>query len=181
MNRSMLTGLVLVGLVGAAAIHDAVLGVTRFDELGPLAPGGEVPAFSVALLDGGAFANADLTGRVHVVTFWATWCSFCRDELAELDAMDERYDEASLRIVAVNREGGGASPSQAAAMSRRYRDVKGLGFAIAVDDGKMARAFGVGPIPHTAIFDRNGKLRKVHQGRVSGDTIADEVDALLAE
>lgn len=178
---STIAGVALVGLVAASAIQDTVLGVVRFHQMGPLAPGGDLPAFSVALLDGGEFANADLAGRVHVVTFWATWCPYCRDELDELDTMVERYDDADLRIIAVNREGGGATAQQATAMSRRYRDAKRLSFPIAVDDGRMARAFGVGPIPHTAIFDRSGKLRRVHQGRVSGETIAEEIDALLAE
>lgn len=185
MSRSTLgarvAGFALVGLVAAVALLDGVRGATRFHELGPLAPGREVPAFRVALVDGGAFTNADLVGRVHVVTFWATWCPYCRDELDELDPMAEAYPESEVRIIAVNREGGGVSPAQAAEMSRRYRDAKSLSFPIAVDDGRMAHAFGVGPIPHTAIFDRAGKLRRVHQGRVSGETIAREVDELRAE
>lgn len=181
MGRPMLAGLALVGLVAASASLDAVLGARRYHELAPLAPGREVPSFSVALVDGGTFANDDLVGRVHVITFWATWCPYCRDELDELDEMAPRFAESDVRIVAVNREGGGVSVSQAAAMSRRYRDAKALDFPIAVDDGRMARAFGVGPIPHTALFDRHGKLRRVHQGRVSGDTLLREVEALQAE
>lgn len=181
MHASRLAGLVLCGVVAAAAIVDASIGIRRFDHLGPLAPGAEIPDFRAVLVDGGELTNADLVGRVHVVTFWATWCPYCRDELDDLDEMAPRYDPAQVRIVAVNREGGGASAKQAMAMSRRYRDAKGLDFPIAVDDGTMAQAFGVGPIPHTAIFDRNGKLRRVHQGRVSGETIAEEIDELLAE
>jgi peroxiredoxin len=180
-TRNRIAGLVLCSVVAAAAIADASLGVRRFDRLGPLAPGRDVPAFEVALVDGGTFANADLVGRVHVVTFWATWCPYCRDELDALDEMAPRYDRAQLGIIAVNREGGGMTPRQAMALSKRYRDAKGLDFPVAVDEGQMARAFGVGPIPHTAIFDRSGKLRRVHQGRVSGDTLAAEIDELLAE
>lgn len=179
--RARIAGFALLGVVAAAAIVDTFAGATRFQELGPLAPGREVPPFRVALVDGGSFDNAALEGRVHVVTFWATWCPYCRDELDELDPMAERYAESEVRIVAVNREGGGVSPRQAAEMSRQYRDAKSLSFPIAVDDGRMAHAFGVGPIPHTAIFDRHGKLRRVHQGRVSGDTIAREVEELRAE
>jgi hypothetical protein len=45
----------------------------------------------------------------------------------------------------------------------------------------MARAFRVGPIPHTVVLDRAGRIRHVHQGRVRASTIADEIDDLLAE
>jgi thiol-disulfide isomerase/thioredoxin len=181
MTRARIAGLALVALVLGASIHDASLGVMRFDRLAPLGPGGDVPEFRVAMVDGEPFGNADLVGKVHVVTFWATWCHYCRDELDELDGLAASYDPERLSIVAVNREGGDLSLAQATALARRYRDVKRLDYAVAVDDGKMARAFGVGPIPHTAIFDRTGRLRHVHQGRVSGDTIASEIDALLAE
>lgn len=181
MRANRIAGLVLCSVVAAAAIADASVGIRRFDRLGPLAPGGDVPEFRAALVDGGEFANADLVGRVHVVTFWATWCPYCRDELDDLDVIVPRYDPAQVRVVAVNREGGGVTPRQAMMMSRSYRDAKGLDFPVAVDEGSMSRAFGVGPIPHTAIFDRNGKLRRVHQGRVSGETIAEEIDELLAE
>jgi cytochrome c biogenesis protein CcmG, thiol:disulfide interchange protein DsbE len=181
MNRAGVAGLALLGLIASSAIHDAILGAVRFHEMGPLAPGREVPEFRVALVDGGVFANADLVGRVHVVTFWATWCPYCRDELDELEVMVHAYAQDDVRVVAVNREGGGLTAKEATAMSRRYRDAKSLSFPIAVDDGRMARAFGVGPIPHTAIFDRQGKLRRVHQGRVSGETIAREVDELVAQ
>ncbi len=181
MRAATIAGVVFVGLIATSAIRDAVVGAASFGRMGPLAPGRDVPQFAVPLVDGGTFANADLSGRVHVVTFWATWCPYCRDELDELGPMFEAYDEAKVRIVAVNREGGGVTPAQAKAMSKRYREAKQLGFGFAVDDGPMARSFGVGPIPHTAIFDREGRLRQVHQGRVSGATIAEEIDELLAE
>ena len=38
-------------------------------------------------------------------------------------------------------------------MAQQYQRATGLRVPIAIDDGQMARAFGVGPIPHTAIFD----------------------------
>lgn len=168
-------------LVLASAGVDLAQGLRSYDRLAPLAPGKPVPPFDVLLLDGGRFAQADLAGRVHVVTFWATWCPYCRDELDELDAMIDDYDPSAVAFLAVNREGGGLSLDEVRGLTQRYRASTKLRVPIALDDGRMARAFGVGPIPHTAIFDREGKLRRVHQGRVSGETIADDVAALLRE
>lgn len=179
MKAPAIAGLVLAALVGTAAIGDAVHGVQRFDRMGPLGPGKPVPQFSVERLEGGRFDTAALDGRVHVVTFWATWCPYCRDELTELDAMMDRWPSDEVAMVAVNREGGGLTRAQVVAVAQQYQRATHLRVPIAIDDGAMARAFGVGPIPHTAIFDRQGQLRHVHQGRVSGETIADEVAALL--
>jgi thioredoxin-related protein len=73
------------------------------------------------------------------------------------------------------------SPDDAREISKRYRKGTGMRVPIAVDPGTMARAFGVGGIPHTAVFDRAGKLRHVHPGLVDADELADELDDLLDE
>ncbi len=181
MSAARWVGALALGLVVAVGSADAVTSVGRWGDLGPLGPGGEIPEFAVALIDGGRFTDEDLAGRVHVVAFWATWCPYCRDELEEIDELIPTYDPQVVRFVAVNREGGGLSPREATQISRAYRDRTGLDAMVAVDGGAMARAFGVGPIPHTAIFDREGRLRFVHQGRTSGATLAEEIDELLAE
>ncbi len=180
-RRAVIAGWALVAVVAASAIHSGVVGALRFDRMGPLGVGREVPEFRVPLVDGGEFRRADLPGRVHVVTFWATWCPYCRDELDDLQAMADRWPDDAVRIVAVNREGGGVSVGEAMVMARQYRDAKGLGFGIGVDDGRMGKAFGVGGIPHTVVFDRTGRLREVFQGRVSGERIAGVIDAVVAE
>jgi thiol-disulfide isomerase/thioredoxin len=168
-------------LVGVAGGLELARGVQSWSSAGPVAPGEATPAFEVALLDGSRLASTDLPGSVSVVTFWATWCGFCREELRELDALDDTYAGQPVRFVAVNHEGGGLAPRQAAALARNYRDHTQLGLPIAIDDGTMARGFRVGPIPHTVVLDHDGRIRHVHQGRVRPSTIADEIDELLAE
>jgi len=41
-------------------------------------------------------------GSVVIVSFWATWCEPCRDELPVLSTMAKRHREEGLRLVAVN-------------------------------------------------------------------------------
>ncbi|MBC8073874.1 MAG: TlpA family protein disulfide reductase [Deltaproteobacteria bacterium] len=181
MTRGRIAGFVLVALVAASAVHDTVVGIDRFDRYAPVAVGRDAPSFDVELLGGGRFADTDLPGRVHVISFWASWCGYCRNELAQIDReLLDRYAD-DVRFVAVNREGGGMSPEDAREISKRYRQGTGLRVPIAVDPGKMARAFGVGGIPHTAVFDRAGKLRHVHTGLVDAEELADEIDELLEE
>lgn len=172
-------GLALTVLVGGVAVYDCLGGIAEFGDLGPLGPGKQAPEFSVRRLEGGRFTREDLAGSVHVVVFWATWCPFCRDELAELSPLVGQYDD-EVRFVAVNFEGGGLGLEATRTKVSGYAAQTGLSLDIALDDGAMARAFGVGPIPHTVVFDAQGEVRFVHQGRVRGSTIRDEVDQLLA-
>ena len=54
-------------------------------------------------------------GQWRVVNYWAIWCAPCREEIPELNALDDRTD---LMVFAVNYDGqnGGALQSQAAEM-----------------------------------------------------------------
>jgi thiol-disulfide isomerase/thioredoxin len=176
----ILGGLVIASAVsiGAADLHR---GVSGWSQLGPLPPGERVADFRILTLDGEVLRAEALEGRVSVVTFWATWCGACVSELPDLDALARRYaDERGVQFIAVNLEGGGLTLPQTVALVRgfaRERDLITLPFA--VDDGTMARAFRVGPIPHTVVFDTTGVVRHVHQGRVGTSTLENEIDALL--
>jgi thiol-disulfide isomerase/thioredoxin len=54
-------------------------------------------------------------GRWRVINYWAIWCAPCREEIPELNALDDRTD---LMVFAVNYDGqnGEALQSQAAEM-----------------------------------------------------------------
>jgi thiol-disulfide isomerase/thioredoxin len=180
-RREALVGALVVALAAGGGAWQAARAIAAWDRLGPLPPGDPAPEFDVPLLDGGRFGAADLPGKVTVLVFWATWCGVCRGELEDLDALAPTFADEPVQLVAIDREGGGVGPREAAALVRRYRAQTGLGLPIAIDDGTASKAFRVGPIPHVVLVDAQGVMRRVHQGRVSGATIAAEVEGLLGE
>jgi thiol-disulfide isomerase/thioredoxin len=133
------------------------------------------------MLDGGRFASSELSGKVTVLTFWATWCGVCTGELDDLDDLAPKFEGQPVQFVAIDHEGGGVPAKRAAAMVRKYREERGLALPLAIDDGRVSRAFRVGPIPHIVLVDKQGVMRRVHQGRTSSGTIEAEIEALLEE
>jgi thiol-disulfide isomerase/thioredoxin len=50
-------------------------------------------------VDGARISSADLVGSVVLLTFWATWCAPCRDELPLLSRYAAGHAAAGLRVL----------------------------------------------------------------------------------
>lgn len=173
-------GVLVVALALLGAGRELHRGITQWDRLGPLPPGGPTPAFEVLTLDGGRFGPSDLHGKVSVLTFWATWCGACKSELGDLEELQHEYGGRDVQFLAINNEGAGLSPLEAAARVKGFARSHGMTLRTALDDGQAARSFRVGPIPHTLVVGRDGVVRHIHQGRVMSETLREEIAALLS-
>lgn len=116
------------------------------------------------LLRGQPVRPDDLSGRVVVVSFFASWCPPCRPEMAHLNQLVAETDPARLLVVGVNLfENFGGRTGDAAL--NRFLDQMRPGFPIVRGDAAAAAAFdGVDRIPTVFVFEPSGRLatRFVH-------------------
>jgi peroxiredoxin len=61
--------------------------------------GEHAPQATLVTLEGQRISTADLLGEVVILTFWATWCAPCRDELPLLSDYLEQHADAGLRVL----------------------------------------------------------------------------------
>ena len=61
------------------------------------------PAFNVRTMDGDIFESEEYRGKVLVISFWATWCSSCREEMQFLYRLSQKISDKVV-IVAINEE-----------------------------------------------------------------------------
>ena len=98
-------------------------------------------------------ALAEWRGNRILVTFWATWCRPCREELPRVQKVYDRYRARGFRVVAVN-VGEGREDVTA------YIDKAGLTFPIVLDpDGDAAARFGALGLPTSYVIDAEGIVR----------------------
>ena len=69
---------------------------TRANDLRVGAP---APAATLVTLDGKRISTPELLGRVVILTFWATWCEPCREELPLLSRYADRHSNAGLAVL----------------------------------------------------------------------------------
>jgi cytochrome c biogenesis protein CcmG/thiol:disulfide interchange protein DsbE len=62
--------------------------------------GAPAPAATLVTLDGQRIATSELLGRVVILTFWATWCAPCREELPLLSAYAAQHAAEGLTVLA---------------------------------------------------------------------------------
>lgn len=169
MNRNTMTlarrlGLAIVLLLAAASASAA-------DKSTP------APDFTLKSSTGANVKLSELRGQVVMINFWASWCGPCRQEMPLLDKLYHRYKGLGFTLLGVNVE-----PNSSDAQ-KLLKDIP-VSFPILFDtSNKVTKLYGVAAMPSTAVVDRDGKVRFLHQGYVPGDEAEYEkqVRALLRE
>lgn len=116
--------------------------------------------FTLAALDGQPVRLRPADGGVTVVSFWATWCAPCVEEMRALDRIRRRE---GTRIVAITDEPAGAV--------RPFLDAYPVAFDVLLDPSRAAfQRFGIDALPALLIVDRTGRLR-ARAGRVTEEEV----------
>ena len=68
----------------------------------PVAVGSVAPGFTATDLAGTVHSLESGKGQVTLLQFWATWCPYCRKDMAMMKQVAARYADRGLRIVTVS-------------------------------------------------------------------------------
>jgi cytochrome c-type biogenesis protein len=140
--------------------------------------GRPAPALTLTSLDGHSTSLAALRGNPIVITFWATWCVPCRDELPLFANAYRAHRAQGLELVAIDDE---ESPG---AVGKFWTEL-GLEPAPFLDpNGAAAHLFGVGlqqtGLPVTVLVGRDGNVQSMLAGQVDPGLFSSRLDQLLA-
>jgi cytochrome c biogenesis protein CcmG/thiol:disulfide interchange protein DsbE len=158
---------------GGGAVRDSAAGIVRLREglnTTGRPPAGEVgrtaPDFVLPTLDGGSLRLSDLRGKVVLLNFWASWCGPCRQEAPELVRADAAGRGDGLVIVGIDLQ-------EAEGPAREFVEQFGLTFPIAFDrTGEVAGAYRAEKPPTSVFVDRDGVVRYVKLGPMTGDELS---------
>jgi cytochrome c biogenesis protein CcmG, thiol:disulfide interchange protein DsbE len=92
-RRALLRGAAALSLTGIDAL------LAPWASANALRVGERAPPATLVALDGQRIATSDLLGRVVILTFWATWCGPCRQELPLLSSYATQHAADGLTVL----------------------------------------------------------------------------------
>jgi peroxiredoxin len=164
----------VAGFFGLLAINRGSAGAPRPQvsaEPADLSPGRPAPDFSATTFDGRALSLSGLRGKVVLVNFFASWCTECRLEFPDIEAVYAEKRAAGFEVVGVNTWEHADGQAFFREMGATYPGIpdptSGRGPA------PIAHAYGIDTeaLPVSVFVDRDGTIHKLFPGRVDAAII----------
>lgn len=92
----------------------------------------------------------DLTGRVYVLEFWATWCPPCMQSIPHMIELANKYKNSDVSFISI-------SVDRTSEPVKQMVKSKGMTYYVGMDNG-LSEKYSVRGIPSAFIIDRSGKV-----------------------
>jgi cytochrome c biogenesis protein CcmG/thiol:disulfide interchange protein DsbE len=129
-----------------------------------------LPSVMVKKLDGTQVNIQDYgkTGKITIISFWATWCGPCIKELDNiLDVYENWQSKYNCELIAVTIDDSRNIPKV-----QPFVNGRGWPYLILTDENKdLARALNVNNPPQVVLLDQNGIIVYVHNGYTEGSEL----------
>ncbi len=121
--------------------------------------GAAAPSFTLDTPSGASISLETRRGRPVLLYFWASWCSFCRDDMPVLQALYDQNKEAGLEVLAID------VLEQAGQVAEFGRQL-GLRYPLLLDtQASVCQMYLVKATPTYIFIDRDGVVRSQLVGR----------------
>ena len=136
--------------VTAGRVRDSACAALSPDPLYPQLRG-MAPDFDLVDKAGRHWSLAKLRGQPVLVSFWATWCPPCVEEMPSLEALARRLDgKATVLAISVDEDW--------AAIDKFFP--QGTALTVLLDPGRdVPSRYGTSKFPETFLIDKDGRVR----------------------
>jgi len=154
--RSLLVGLALVAVAGAAAY-------AQDDTVTPLAIGSKAPMSDTKMksaLDGKDYTIASVGGKKGtLVVFTCNHCPWAKAWESRIVALGNDFAKKGVGVIAINSNDPSAYQEDDYATMQERAKADKMSYPYVVDaTSNVARAFGASHTPEAFLFDKEGKL-----------------------
>ena len=127
-----------------------------------------LPSITLPDMNGKKVNVADYgkSGKITILSFWATWCIPCKKELANMAELQEDWAKKyNTQIVAVSID-----DSRDTTKVKPYVDGQRWEYEVLLDVNQdLKRNLNIPSVPFTILVDSEGKIVYTHSGYTEGD------------
>lgn len=146
-----------------------VVGVVLALGASPSAAAEQANDFTLRDLSGSSVTLSELKGKVVVLSFWATWCGPCKEEMPHLQRMYSEHEDEGLVVLSISTD-----DARSASKVKPYIKKNGYTFPVLLDrDSSVIGSYNPAKtLPFTVVIDRAFEISKVTSGYNPGDETA---------
>jgi len=135
----------------------------------------DAPDFSLTLIGGETVTLAELTGKVVLLNFWASWCGPCKEEIPHFNDVYVQYKDSGVYII-------GVSVDRGENLVRRFTARREIRYPLAMATPQLIEDYQPGRvIPVTIFIDKKGKVRQKLVGYTDKETLEKYIKTMLEE
>ncbi|MDO8947164.1 MAG: TlpA disulfide reductase family protein [Desulfocapsaceae bacterium] len=135
----------------------------------------KMPSFSLPDAVSGATVNStDYNGKTLLVTFFATWCPPCMQEVPTLMELHQEFSKADFSVVGLSVDQGGPD------VVAKLVEMRSINYPVLMADETTARNFGgVAGIPTSFLVNKEGNVVKKYPGYVPHAILEKDIKTLM--
>ena len=128
----------------------------------------QMPSVDIKDLNGSIVntSSFDNDGNPIIISFWATWCKPCKQELENIhEVYADWQEDTKVKLIAISID-----DSRNTSKIKPLVNAKGWEYEVYQDSNReFATKMGVNPIPHTFLLDNNKNIVWDHVTYSDGD------------
>lgn len=135
----------------------------------------QMPSFVLAsAIDGKTVDSVSFEGKALLVTFFATWCPPCLQEIPSLVELQQEFAQEGFSVVAMSVDQGGS------AQVAKLVEQQAINYPVLMADAETAENFGgVYGIPVSFLVNKSGTVVKRYNGLVSHAVLAKDIRSVI--
>jgi thiol-disulfide isomerase/thioredoxin len=135
----------------------------------------QMPAFSLEnVVTGDTVDSTFFKGKTLLVTFFATWCPPCMQEIPDLIKLQEEYAAKGFSVLGLSVDQGGAG------IVKKLVEKRSINYPVLLADGGTARDFGgVVGIPTSFLVNSKGQVVKKYPGYVPHMVLENDIQRVM--
>ncbi|MCW5205878.1 TlpA family protein disulfide reductase [Desulfobulbus sp. F5] len=136
-----------------------------------------MPTFSLpSVADAKKVSSDDFKNKVLLVSFFATWCPPCREEIPDFITLQTELGSKGFSVLGVSVDEGGVE-----SVKQLVEQTK-INYPVVMADEDLLTGFGgISGVPTSFLVNKKGNVVKFYPGYVPHDTLRNDIEQVMKE